>query len=112
MELAGAAEVRVDLARMGIDAAEVVTGEVDTGEALALQLAGAWDALPQVEVDGVDADARLVADEDDEVLVVPLPAGASSLTITPVDDEPEDEPGRSGQAPGRGGDGPPGRTVG
>lgn len=104
-ELSGATRVGLDLARMGIDTAEVVHGDVATQHPLGLRLAGTWDATPHVEVDGREVAAELTGD----VLRVPLPAGEVTLRVVPREpDEDAGPPGRSGDAPGRGGDGPPG----
>jgi dienelactone hydrolase len=75
--LTGASSVRFDLARMEIDTALPVAGQMDTGEALELQLTGAWSAVPPVTIDGAPATATLV----DGVLTIQVPAGISSLTI-------------------------------
>jgi pimeloyl-ACP methyl ester carboxylesterase len=110
VELAGATRVRLDLARMGLDTSEVATGEVATEHPLELQLTGTWDVAVAVEVDGEEVDAHLASDD---LLVVSVPAGERTVTITPqTADDPDGLPGRSGDAPGRGGDGPPGHGVG
>ena len=109
VELAGASRVRLDLARMGLDTTEAVTGEVATEDPLELQLTGTWDVAPVVEIDGEQVDAYLT----DDLLVVTLPAGDRTVTVTPgTSEETDDFPGRSGDAPGRGGDGPPGHGAG
>lgn len=119
LELAGASGVQLDLPRMAIDVSAPVLGEVSSEEPLRLRLAGPWAATPSVEVDGVEIAVTRTADDDGtSVVVVDVPSGDVSLTVTPASDDgngddtfpgdPDDPPGRSGQAPGRGGDGPPG----
>ncbi|MEX2193975.1 MAG: prolyl oligopeptidase family serine peptidase [Thermoleophilaceae bacterium] len=75
--LSGATAVRLDLERMGIQAAAPVEGAVTTDRALELRLDGPFSTLPPVTVDGEPVTATV----DGGVLRVPLPAGGSTLRI-------------------------------
>jgi hypothetical protein len=79
--LDGATGVKLDLARMDIDPAQVVVGSVDTEDVLALRLKGAWVAAPDVTIDSQPAPASLAGG----VLEISVPAGVHALTITPKD---------------------------
>lgn len=77
--LSGASAVRLDLARMRIDTVAPVTGAVTTDAPLELRLAGGWSDPPVVAVNGLPAVAELAGG----VLTVAVPAGASTVVVTP-----------------------------
>ncbi|MDX6234233.1 MAG: hypothetical protein QOH68_3330 [Nocardioidaceae bacterium] len=77
VHLAGARAVRLDLARMSINSGKPVTATVTSDGPLELRLAGGWSAAPKVTRNGLPIPATL----SNGILVVQLPAGASTLAI-------------------------------
>jgi S-formylglutathione hydrolase FrmB len=77
--LSGASAVRLDLARMAIDAGGPVSATVTTDTPLTLRLAGGWASVPTVLVAGTPVTAALA----DGVLEIALPAGTSTLEVLP-----------------------------
>ncbi len=86
--LTGATAVRLDLAGMRIDPAQVIAGAVNTQNALELRLDGAWTVAPNVAIDGEPAAVSLT----DGVAAVTVPAGTHSLVITPGVEQPAQIP--------------------
>lgn len=84
--LAGAAAVRLDLARMNVEPYRDIAGTATVSglgslDALDLRLDGGWTAPPAVSIDGSPAHVQLV----DGVLHVAVPAGSHDLAIDPAD---------------------------
>ena len=77
LTLTGTAAVRLDLGRMAIDPSRSIAASVTSDAPLTLRLAGGWVVAPVVTVNGVPVAVQLAGG----VLTVPLPAGASNLTI-------------------------------
>ncbi len=77
--LAGAEAVRLDLARMAIDADAAITGQVSTELALELRLDGGWVGTPVVSVDGAPATSSL----SEGVLAVDVPPGTHTIELRP-----------------------------
>jgi pimeloyl-ACP methyl ester carboxylesterase len=76
--LAGAKAVRLDLARMNLTRARVLTGSVQTDTPLALGLRGGWTVRPVVRVDGVPVKPTLAGG----VITFTIPTGAHRVVIT------------------------------
>ncbi|HJR44639.1 MAG TPA: prolyl oligopeptidase family serine peptidase, partial [Actinomycetota bacterium] len=85
--LEGVSKVRVDLARMGIDATKTSFGRITTDGPLTLRVDGDWTAAPSVTVNGETATAQL----EGGVLSVPL-SSDSLIVITPDDGPPVETP--------------------
>ncbi|MGH7822885.1 MAG: prolyl oligopeptidase family serine peptidase [Candidatus Binatia bacterium] len=76
LTLAGAAEVRVDLERMGVDTATDVFGRIETEHPLTLRLDGAWVSAPTVA-------PPLPTSFSGGLLTIELPAGSTDIWIRP-----------------------------
>ena len=94
--LSGASAVKLDLARMAIKPTHVVTGVVDTTDALDLRLDGGWATAPSALIDGQPVSATLT----DGVLHVPVPVGKHDVTVTPP--EPRENSSLSLERSGKG----------
>jgi hypothetical protein len=79
VDLKGARTVRLDLARMSIDTAEAITGQVITDSPLTLELEGNWTSVPQVS-----NTVPVPVGGDEHVLKIFLQPGQHDLILTPT----------------------------
>ena len=79
--LSGAAAVRLDAARMALDAKRRLTGEVTTAAALRLTLAGRFPKGARATIDGRPA---TVLRRPGDAVVVAVPAGRHTLVVAPA----------------------------
>ncbi|MGH2806160.1 MAG: prolyl oligopeptidase family serine peptidase, partial [Actinomycetota bacterium] len=77
--LAEASAVRLDLARMSIDASQPVSGSITTAAPLELRLDGGWTSVPSVTIDGGATAAQL----NNGVLTFAVPTGTHEIVVTP-----------------------------
>jgi hypothetical protein len=75
--LTGAPAAQLDLVRMAVDPARLISGTVTTEAPLELRLDGDWTTAPRVTVDGIDVPVTIT----DGVVTIPLPAGTSTVSI-------------------------------
>jgi hypothetical protein len=78
--LTGASAVRLDTARMGLQAARSLTGDVTTGAALRLTLAGNFGRRVRATIDG----RRVAVTRATGSVAVPVPPGHHRLAVAPA----------------------------
>jgi pimeloyl-ACP methyl ester carboxylesterase len=78
--LVNLAAAELDLARMGLGTAQLITGDLTaTGSPVELRLIGTWAEPPTVSIDGQPVPATL----DGEGLLVAIPTGTHQLQVAP-----------------------------